>query len=102
MDQFEQRVNQIIDRKLESMDNLAVPNHAHNTYDSNQLDPAVALLGFPVIQVADATVAPTDVPIQGIFRFYVDVTPRYRLWVYMVYTTATGVLTGAWKVVALT
>lgn len=85
------------------MTNMAIPNHAHNTWDSNQLDPSISLTGFEVTQVADATVAPTDVPGQGIFRFQVDTTPRYRLWVYMVYTTAlTTVLTGAWKSVALT
>ncbi len=77
------------------------PDHHHNGTDSIQLDPSV-FLGFPVFQVADASVAPTDTPPNGTFRFYVDVTPRYRLWAYLVYRTAAGVLTRSWRVVSLT
>ncbi len=99
----EQDVIKIIDQKMNSMTNMAVPNHYHNQWDSNQLDPAISLSGFPVIQVPDATVAPTDIPEQGTFRFYVDTTPRYRLWAYLVYQTATTtILTGSWRVVSLT
>lgn len=97
----EQDVNKIIDKKLDSMTNLAVPFHLHNGWDVNQLDPATALLGFPVLQVADASVAPTDTPLTGTFRFQVDVTPDYYLWTYTVYSTALGVLTGAWKSIVL-
>ena len=99
---LKQFIDQVIDQKLDSMENLSVPQHFHLGWDASQLDPAVALLGFPVVQVADATVAPTDVPLNGTFRFYVDVTPRYRLWAYMVYVSSAGAQTGAWKVVALT
>lgn len=102
-------INETIDQKLNSMSNMATPNHVHNTYDSNQLDPAISLLGFPVIQVADATVAPTDIPTNGIFRFYVDFNhggsgvARYYLWAYINYqNTTTSTLVGVWKSVALT
>lgn len=50
MNEFEKQINDIIDRKLSSMSNMVAGNHAHNGYDVNQLDPAIALLGFPVIQ----------------------------------------------------
>lgn len=102
MDNFDKKVGSVIDQKANSMTNMAVPNHAHNGWDSNQLDPAVALLGFPVYQVSDATATPTDIPFNGVFRFYVDTTPRYRLWAYIVYQTTTGVLTGKWCVSSLT
>lgn len=102
MDNFELKVNQIINQKLESMSNLTNSNHAHNGYDVNQLDPAVALLGWPVILVTDAKVAPTDTPANGTFRFYVDTTPTYVLWSYLVYpTTTSNILTGSWKPVIL-
>lgn len=97
MDPLEQKINRIIDTKLDSMTNMAVPNHFHNSWDSNQLNPADALNGWPVIQVSDATVAPTDTPTQGTFRWYVDTTPRYKLWAYLIYNNA-GVQTPAWKV----
>lgn len=105
-DQLRQFINQAIDQKLESMSNLTNPNHAHNGYDVNQLDPAVALLGFPVIQVADATASPlianpNDKPGNGTFRFYVDIVPVYRLWAYLTYQNASGVLVGAWKSLTL-
>ena len=99
---LKQIVEKIIDQKLGAMENLTVPQHYHNTWDASQLDPAVALLGFPVIQVADVTVAPTDTPANGTFRFYVDPTPDYRLWVYIVYQTTASVLTGSWRYVVLT
>lgn len=35
---------------MNSMTNLAIPNHVHNGWDANQLDPAIALLGFPIVQ----------------------------------------------------
>lgn len=100
-------INQTIDQKLNSMSNLANSNHAHNGYDVNQLDPSVALLGFPVIQVTDATVNPivtnpNDRPLSGTFRFYVDNVPTYMLWVYITYQNSSGVLVPAWKSVALT
>ncbi len=179
MDEFTQKVNRLIDQKLDSMSNMAVPNHTHNTYDSNQLDPAIALLGFPVIQasrgvltidtliggatyvaandvattggtgtglrvnttvvagavtavtisnagsgytigdvititggngaatfhvatITTAATAPTDTALNGTFRFYVDSSPAYRLWAFMVYLNASNVPVGAWKSVALT
>lgn len=73
-----------------------IPTHEHTGVDSPQINPT-NLMGFPVIQVADATVAPSDVPQNGTFRFYVDTTPRYRLWAYLIYNN-----TGAWKVISLT
>lgn len=94
---MKEEVINIIQEQAESMTNMSIPFHLHNGWDVNQLDPAVALLGFPVIQVPDATVSPTDVPVSGTFRFYVDTTPRTILWVYAVYSTSLGVLTGSWK-----
>ena len=105
MDPFELKVNQIIDRKLESMSNLANANHAHNGYDVNQIDPSVGLTGFPVVQVSSATASPSDVPPNGTIRFQVDGT-NYVLWAYLNYAkptgSATGTLVGAWKSVTLT
>lgn len=106
-EKFVQMINKIIDTKLESMSNLANPNHAHNGYDVNQLDPAVALTGFPVIQVADATVSPlvsnpNDKPQSGTFRFYVDTTPRFRFWAYLTYQNTSAQLIGSWRVISLT
>lgn len=102
-EKFRIMINQMIDDKLNSMTNMAVPNHYHNSWDSNQLDPAVALLGFPVILVTDARVAPTDIPTNGIFRFLIDTTPRYYFWAYLNYfDNTTSSLVGAWKSVALT
>ena len=89
-------IKQTVKEQLDSMSNMAVPFHQHNSWDNTQLDAAIALNGWPVIQVVDATVAPTDTPTQGTFRFYVDTVPAYRLWVYLVYSNV-GVLTGAWK-----
>ena len=93
-------IKQVINEKLDSMSNMAVPFHQHNSWDNPQLDPKTALLGFPVVQVVDASVAPTDNPLDGTFKFQVDGT-NYYLWVYLTYSTA-GVLTGAWKKVQLT
>jgi len=93
-------IEQVIDEKMFSMSNLAIPNHLHNSYDSNQLDPAVSLLGFPVLQVTDASTTPTDSPIDGIFRFYVDSTGERKMWVYTVVNDG-AVLTGEWRCVPL-
>lgn len=58
------------------------PYHVHNGVDSPQLNPS-NFLGWPVFQVTDATVAPTDTPQNGTFRFYVDTVPNYTLWAYL-------------------
>ena len=100
-DQLTILIEQVITRKLDSMTNMAIPNHYHNSWDSNQLNPADSLAGWPVIQVTDATVAPTDKPTQGTFRFYVDQVPAYRLWAYIVYQNASAVQVGAWKSLSL-
>lgn len=107
MDEFTLKVNKLIDNKLSSMTNMVAGNHAHNGYDINQLDPAVALKGWSVIQVADATVNPltanpNDRPNNGTFRFYVDRVPVYRLWAYITYTDINSVLVGTWKSITLT
>lgn len=109
-DELKKFIEKVVDEKMSSMENQAVPNHYHNNWDANQLDPAVSLLGFPVIQVADASVSPlvansNDTPQNGIFRFYTDNnggTPHYYLWAYLYYTNTSGVSVGAWKSVALT
>lgn len=96
MDPFEIKINSLIDKKLSSMTNMETGNHAHNGYDVNQIDPAVGLLGFPVIQVPDATVIPTDVALNGTFRFYVDSTPQFRQWTFLNYMNPSGVIIGSW------
>ncbi len=101
MEPFDNRVNQVINTKLSSMTNMETGNHAHNGYDVNAIDPAVGLLGFPVYQVTDATVAPTDVPQNGTFRYQVDTTPRYVLWTYLNYLNASTVIVGAWRALSL-
>lgn len=102
MDDFTQKVNQIIDDKMAAMTNMAIPNVNQNSWDANQLDPAVSLLGFPVIQVVDASanpilLNPNDKPQNGTFRFYVDPTPHYTLWSYLTYQNTSGALVGAWE-----
>lgn len=87
---------------LNASQNLIVPSHIHNGSDSPQLNPA-NFLGFPVQQVANSTTAPTDIGHNGEIRFFVDVVPTYKLWVYLsYYNTATATIIGAWKSVALT
>ncbi len=105
-EQLKNLINKTVDEKLDSMTNMVTGNHAHNGYDVNQIDPAIGLLGFPVIQVADATVSPlvsnsNDTPQSGTFRFYVDTTPHYRLWAYLTYVNTSSVLVGAWKSLTL-
>lgn len=62
---------------------FATAFHKHNGSDSPRLVPATSLMGFPTILVADATVAPTDAPPNGTFRFYYDTVVVYRLWAYI-------------------
>jgi len=50
-----------------------IPPHSHDGVDNLQVDPA-DLLGFPILQVSDATVEPTDTPITGTLRFQYDGT----------------------------
>lgn len=100
-EQLKQFIEKVVKDQLDAMSNMVIPFHTHNSWDNPQLDPKIALLGFPVDQVADASVAPTDVPLNGQFRFQVDTTPIYYFWAYITYSTA-GSLTGAWKGVALT
>lgn len=113
-DKLKLYIDQVIDDKLSSMDNLAVPNHYHNGWDANQIDPAVGLLGFPVFQVATGVTgangvtgalgSPFDKGLNGIIRFHVDPSPKYVLWAYLNYNPggATPGPTGTWKGVQLT
>ncbi len=95
-------INQTINQKLSSMTNMETGNHAHNGYDVNQLDPAISLLGWPVIQSSPAISPPIDTPANGTFRFYVDQNANFVMWVYLVYQTATNaVLTGRWLPIRL-
>jgi len=75
-------VQKLIQKEMEKMKNnelFDIPFHTHTGTDSPQVDPR-NLLGFPTILVADATVAPTDNPPNGTFRFYYDSVVVYRLW----------------------
>lgn len=91
---------------LSDFNNAPVATHFHNAWDANQLDPAIALTGFPVIQVADAAIAPTDQSTNGKFVFQVDFkggTPHYYLWAFLTYTnTTTSVSVSNWKGTVLT
>ncbi len=89
-------VNRCIEEKMDSMTNMSVPSMRYTGWDTNQIDPGIGLLGFPVIQVPTASVAPTDIQQNGYFRFQVDTTPQYYLWAYLNYQSG-AVLTGAWK-----
>lgn len=113
MNDLKEIINNTIDQKLGSMSNLAVPNHYHNGWDANQIDPAVGLLGFPVFQVATgftgkngvtgALGSPLDIELNGTIRFHVDPSPKYVLWAYLSYNPG-GVTpgpTGAWKGIQL-
>lgn len=53
--------------------------HRHTGTDSPKLNPK-DFLGWPIILVADATVKPKDSAQEGVFRFYRDTVPVYRLW----------------------
>lgn len=100
-DKLKQYIEQVIDSKLNAMNNLTTPYHQHNGYDNSRLDPKVALLGFPIYQTATASVAPTFVPEVGTFVFQTDTTPAYYLWAYLSYQSG-STITNAWKGVALT
>jgi hypothetical protein len=93
-------IKMVVKEQLEAMYNMVVPFHTHNSWDNPQLDPKIALLGFPVEQVSDARVAPTDTPLNGQFRFQVDTTPRYRLWAYLS-TEIEAVITSSWQMIPL-
>jgi hypothetical protein len=101
MDKIEQFVDEKIKTALDnySKSSLALPRHTHNRVDSLALDPKY-FLGFPVIQVADATIPPTDKPQNGTFRFYVDGT-HWKLWAYL-QTVSGGAITSNWKSISLT
>ena len=96
----EEQVKKLIEDTLQSTSQMQIPNHLHNGWDTNQLDPEIALSGFPVQSVATASVTPTDTVNNGSIRFQVDGT-NYYLWAYLNYNTA-GVVAGAWKSVQLT
>jgi hypothetical protein len=91
----------IIQTQLSNFNSPPVATHFHNGWDANQLDPAIALLGFPVVQVADASMAPTYQSTNGKFIFQVDFktgTPHYYLWSFLTYVnTTTNVSVSAWK-----
>lgn len=87
-DEQVKQIEGIIQTQLGNFNSPAVPTHFHNGWDVNQLDPATALVGFPVNQVADASVAPTVQSANGTFIFQVDNiagTPHYYFWAYLVY-----------------
>lgn len=97
-----EEVIQIVSEQLDSMNNMVASFHTHNGWDTPQLDPKVSLTGFPILQVATASVAPTYIPASpGTFIFQVDTSPTYYLWAYLTYNSA-GTITGAWKKVQLT
>ena len=100
-DKLKKYIELIIDEKLNSMSNMTIPFHAHNGWDNPQLDPKVALKGFPISQVATASVAPTFVPEVGTFIFQTDTTPSYYLWAYLSYQNG-NTITNRWKGVQLT
>jgi len=68
-----------MDEQKQPQDPFNIPYHLHNGSDSPQLNPK-DFLGFPVITVSDATVAPTDTPISGTIRFLKD-SSNYYEWV---------------------
>lgn len=102
----EEKVRQIVQTMLSDFNNAPVATHFHNGWDANQLDPSIALLGFPVIQVSDASVAPAYQLTNGKFIFQVDFktgSPHYYLWSFLTYVnTTTNVSVSSWKGVALT
>lgn len=112
-DELKQFIGQCIDEKMSSMTNMAVPNHYHNGWDANQIDPAVGLLGFPVNQVTTgatgangvtgAAGSPLFTALNGTFVFQVDPSPKYVLWAYLNYNPGgtTPGPTGKWVGVQL-
>ena len=99
-EKLKQYIEQVIDTKLNAMNNMTIPYHQHNGYDNSRLDPRF-FLGFPIQQVATASVAPTFQPEVGTFIFQTDTTPAYYLWAYLSYQSG-STITNAWKGVALT
>ena len=60
--------------------NPQIPPHQHDGVDNLQLNP-INFLGYPIFEVTDATVAPTDTKvISGTLRFQYDGT-NFTLWV---------------------
>lgn len=109
-DQIKQ-IQGIIISQLNNFNTPPVATHQHNGWDANNLDPTIALTGFSVYQVADASVAPTDQSDNGKFRFQVDNkggVAHYYFWVYLIYLdqnvtghTGTGNQIDAWKSIQL-
>lgn len=102
-------LTQLIDARLQlQLGNFNMPPSPttyHNGWDNNTLDPITALSGFPVYQVTDASVAPTDLLEQGKFRFQVDFsggTPHAYLWAYLIYKNNASLQIAKWWGVALT
>lgn len=78
-------IKKLIKKEFEAFEKerlFDIPYHAHTGTDAPQINPK-DLAGFPGIEVADVTVAPTDTPANVTFRFYYDATPDYRLWAYI-------------------
>ena len=71
MEITEQQFKQLQDK----IDNLSerYQQHNHNKLNGFAINPK-DLLGFPTIQVSNATTAPIDAPINGTIRFYYDGT----------------------------
>lgn len=96
------QINQIQGIVIDQLNGFNMPPvavHSHNGWDANLLDPIVSLTGFPVYQVADASVAPTDQSDNGKFRYLVDFsagTPHYYLWSYLVYRNLTNQQVAKW------
>lgn len=102
--QIAQMIDQQVTTLLRNFNSAPVATHTHNKADSPQLDPAVALTGFPVFFVADASVAPTTLSQNGTFRFQTDfksATAHFWLWAYLVYYNASNVQVSKWVGVQL-
>lgn len=56
-----------------------IPPHQHDGVDNLQVNP-INFLGYPIFNVTDATVAPTDNVISGTIRFQYDGT-NFTMWV---------------------
>ena len=101
-------MTELIDARIQlvlgNFNSPPVATHFHNGWDANTLDPAIALSGFPVYQVTDASVAPKDLYDNGKFRFLVDNnggSPHFWFWAYLIYKNSTNVQVASWRGVQL-
>jgi hypothetical protein len=64
---------------MDNLRDLQFQNHNHDGTNSFRIQPENLLIFTQ--QVTNATVAPTDTPLNGTVRVLYDIIPKYQLWI---------------------